>query len=149
LGKLVGVQRPEHLADSLPGTVCSYRASNANYQGLFLRGFGSQTSTHYGFVAHTSNSIGALQGDTIRNIYGDIISNESDEPLTVADNNAGDITSSGAIWYSHMKDFWYGGDGGHNPGYTQLHFDASRVTPTATEIRPINRAVRYLIRALP
>jgi hypothetical protein len=28
-------------------------------------------------------------------------------------------------------------------------FDISRVTPTASEIRPVNTAVRYLIRALP
>jgi hypothetical protein len=30
-----------------------------------------------------------------------------------------------------------------------LSFDASRVVPTSTENRPVNTAVRYLIRALP
>jgi len=38
-----------------------------------------------------------------------------------------------------------GGEGSEFIG--RVHFDASRVTPIAEEIRPVNRAVRYLIRA--
>ena len=43
-----------------------------NYQGVFLRGYGGQTSYHYGAVGHWSAGLGELQGDTIRNITGDI-----------------------------------------------------------------------------
>ena len=43
-----------------------------NYQGVFLRGYGGQTSYHYGAVGHWSVESGELQGDTIRNITGDI-----------------------------------------------------------------------------
>ena len=43
-----------------------------NYAGVFLRGYGGQTSYHYGAVGHWSVESGELQGDTIRNITGDI-----------------------------------------------------------------------------
>ena len=33
-----------------------------DYRGIFLRGHGSQTSTHYGTVVHPSVSLGGLQG---------------------------------------------------------------------------------------
>ena len=39
-----------------------------DYRGIFLRGHGSQTSTHYGTVVHSSVSLGGLQGDGIREI---------------------------------------------------------------------------------
>ena len=39
-----------------------------DYRGIFLRGHGSQVSTHYGTVTHASASLGELQGDAIRNM---------------------------------------------------------------------------------
>ena len=39
-----------------------------NYQGVFLRGYGGQTSYHYGAVGHWSAGLGELQGDGIREI---------------------------------------------------------------------------------
>ena len=42
---------------------------------------------------------------------------------------------------------------GYGGAYSREHissaFDASRVIPTANENRPVNKAARYLIRALP
>ena len=76
-----------------------------NYQGVFLRGYGGQTSYHYGAVGHWSAGLGELQGD----------------------------------------DWKYGGTG--NTYWGGIDFYASRVTPVAGEVRPVNRAVRYLIRA--
>lgn len=43
-----------------------------DYRGIFLRGQGSQTSTHYGAVTHSSAGLGVLQGDGIREISGSI-----------------------------------------------------------------------------
>jgi hypothetical protein len=37
----------------------------------------------------------------------------------------------------------------HTQTGSKVFFDASRVVPTAPEIRPVNTAVRYLIRAFP
>ena len=39
-------------------------------RGLFLRGHGSHTSTHYGTVTHKSAELGQVQGDAIREIWG-------------------------------------------------------------------------------
>ena len=43
-----------------------------DYRGIFLRGLGSQTSTHYGNVTHSSAALGQLQGDGIREIWGEL-----------------------------------------------------------------------------
>ena len=108
-----------------------------DYRGVFLRGLGSVTSTHYGTVQHQSNGLGELQGDAIRNIYG-----------YVSGMDVYQDTWSGAFYDPGTR------DGKGLPGSYQLckfcddfSFDASRVVPTANEDRPINRAVRYFIKA--
>ena len=103
---------------------------------MFLRGYGGQTSYHYGAVGHWSAGIGELQGDGIRSIYGTFVGGDWS-----GHNNQGG--SSGA--------FWPIGSAGVQEGnrYDQIlySFDVARVTPVVGEIRPVNRAVRYLIRA--
>ena len=103
-----------------------------DYGGLFLRGHGSQASSHYGVVTHQSAALGQLQGDGIRNITGDIGWTK----------NGG----NGAIEYvSSQPEF----DLRNGSGWYLARLNTSRVVPTANENRPINKAVRYLIRALP
>jgi hypothetical protein len=104
-------------------------------RGMFLRGHGSQASTHFGEVTHQSGALGAIQGDAIRNIVG-----------TGELFHAGFASGTGAFYAIGS-----GGTGGpFHTGYAAIWgFDASRVVPTATEIRPANTAVRYLIRARP
>ena len=113
-----------------------------DYRGIFLRGHGSQTSTHYGTVNHTSASLGELQGDAIREIWGVnewAMSSWSHFPAT---------TQNGAYYFvrrnrlnTEIRD-----GGGHDFDFS-AYFNASRVTPTSSEIRPVNRAVIFLIRA--
>ena len=107
-----------------------------DYRGIFLRGQGSQTSTHYGTVTHSSAALGQLQGDGIRTIWGTFVGGDWS-----GHNNQGG--SSGAFWPS--------GNAGVQEGnrYDQIRysFDVSRVTPVVGEVRPVNRAVRYLIRS--
>ena len=105
-------------------------------RGLFLRGYGAQTSSHYGSVVHKSGELGMIQGDAIRNITG----------------SSGDSPNSGAYYYGALA----GGAGGARKfageglrGRSAINFDASRVVPTANENRPVNTAVRFLIRARP
>lgn len=112
-----------------------------DYRGVFLRGLGSVTSTHYGTVQHQSNGLGELQGDAIRDIYGQFVvddlvgsgtyHNTSHNGVFKAVASARyDAESSDKTWTG----FW-------------LKFDAGYVVPTANEDRPINRAVRYFIKA--
>lgn len=108
-----------------------------DYRGVFLRGLGSVTSTHYGTVQHQSNGLGELQGDAIRNIYGDF-----------------STLDAGGIEYP-TGSFQYARDKSRaNCNYVVstwndylVSFSASYVVPTSNEDRPINRAVRYFIKA--
>ena len=102
-----------------------------DYRGVFLRGYGSHTSTHYGTVTHSSDALGVLQGDAIRNITGNVSTS-----MDYADN----------ILFKKLSLLrTFDRDGGGNVHATS--FDVSRVVPTSNENRPINIAVRYLIKA--
>ena len=108
-----------------------------DYRGVFLRGLGSVTSTHYGTVRHQSNGLGELQGDAIRNIYG-----------MVSGMDVYNDTWLGAFYDPGTRD-GKGLPGSYQPRKfcDDFSFDASRVVPIANEDRPINRAVRYFIKA--
>ena len=111
------------------------RSTVPDYRGLFLRGYGSRTSTHYGTVTHQSGNLGELQGDAIRNITGRV--------RISADGPQG--VSEGALYDDNsLGDNRRGSTSGDN---TTVRLDASRVVPTANENRPINTAVKYLIKA--
>ena len=114
-----------------------------DFQGLFLRGLGSQVFNSGGFgdVAHVSGSLGAIQGDAGRNVKW----------------NTDDIGGSGI--------FGNGRTGSANgltmsqntnrnttvgccAGYGGMSYDSSKTMPTANEFRPANTAVRYLVKAM-
>ena len=117
-----------------------------DYRGIFLRGHGSQTSTHYGTVTHSSAGLGQLQGDAIRNIWGII---DQTGIIAFQDHYGGALTGDPS------RDGYMppGGDQLEKEGWTFIGspsgiiFDASRSTPVAEEIRPVNKSVRYLIHA--
>ena len=111
-----------------------------DYRGIFLRGHGSQVSTHYGTVTHASASLGELQGDAVRNITGHIID-------AVAGGVSGHWGSTDGAFYGGSTTVDGADPSRHGPDYWNIYFDASRVTPVADEIRPINRSVKFLIRA--
>ena len=107
------------------------RATVPDYRGVFLRGYGSRTSSHYGTVTHQSGALGELQGDAIRNITGNVATS-----MSYAD---------GKLFQMSYVIRTFDRDGGGPVNATS--FDASRVIPTANENRPINMAVRYFIKA--
>ena len=112
-----------------------------DYRGVFLRGLGSVTSTHYGTVQHQSNGLGELQGDAIRNIYGSFLVDDA-VGLGGYDMN---FPPNGA--FKTGKHMNYDARSNDGPAGYLLSFNASYVVPTANEDRPINRAVRYFIKA--
>ena len=109
-----------------------------NYQGVFLRGYGGQTSYHYGTVGHWSAGLGELQGDGIREIWGEL--------SYLPRSRDGEVGQSGSLaFWNEGRNQWMN-DAGKAPSGA-MNFYASRSTPVVGEIRPVNRAVRYLIRA--
>ena len=95
-------------------------------RGLFLRGHGGNSA-----------ALGVQQGDAIRNITGEFGAKARGMWRT---ETSGVFATSGTGGGSHDSNGW---------GTQNFQFDASRVVPTAEENRPVNQAVRYLIRALP
>ena len=136
-----------------------------NYCGVFLRGLGNVNSTHYGNVTHQSGTLGELQGDAIRNITGWF--GNCEEYSSPADWSASGPYHHdlGAFQSHYTVGGAYGGItnisnasnpntkgtylvwGDSNEGGLNYELDISRVVPVANENRPINRAVRYFIRA--
>lgn len=98
-------------------------ATTPNYSGMFLRGTGGNAA-----------ALGVEQGDAIRDITGSF-------GYAFAGGGTGGVfgftggTRVGNIMFDVAGQFW------------QVNFYSSRVVPTANENRPINKAVRYLIRA--
>lgn len=93
-------------------------------RGLFLRGHGGNSA-----------ELGVKQGDAIRNIAGQM-----------GYRVFSDGGESGPF-YGWVDHYFGIGSGGY--GKRSVFFDASRVVPTAKENRPVNVAVRYLVRARP
>ena len=109
-----------------------------NYQGVFLRGYGGQTSYHYGAVGHWSAGLGELQGDGIREIWGEL--------SYLPRSRDGEVGQSGSLaFWNEGRNQWMN-DAGKAPSGA-MNFYASRSTSVVGEVRPVNRAVRYLIRA--
>ena len=101
-----------------------------DYRGVFLRGLGGNSA-----------NLGILQGDAIRNITGTMGGSSSD----VA-----------GLWDYGTGVFYQFNKGRYSVYYSKAYFsyvsqgmgfDASRVVPVANENRPVNKAVRYFIKA--
>lgn len=116
-------------------------ASVPDYRGVFLRGHGSVISSHFNFTNHRSGNLGDLQGDTIRNITGEIIHGTKEY------NNPGLITANGVFKITSGAPRTDGNGKTHPTLGGIIVFDASTVVPTDNENRPINRAVKWIIKA--
>ena len=116
-------------------------------RGLFLRGYGAQSHAQNNgstvgitSTTHRSGILGEVQGDSSRPISGGLSNVQG------AVNPAG-VAASGVFERRIHSDRAAGSYGGSY--FTNLTFSSSRVVPTAEENRPVNMAVRYLVRARP
>lgn len=103
-------------------------------RGIFIRCDGGENNA----------DIGVRQEDAIRNITGSFTLNGTagGHPISYAQNDAGAF--SNADYYASYINAALAGSG-NSAGNKKL-FDASRVVPTAPEVRPINVAMKYCIR---
>jgi hypothetical protein len=108
-----------------------------DYRGLFLRGYGVKDS------AHASEALGVLQSDTIQQYDPDF--NGGGVGTIWAQNG---MTANGAFHYAQQQ---LGTIGGAAFGYINIYKYDLRPSQfgqrTADETRPVNTAVKYLIRA--
>lgn len=127
-----------------------YRVLGTNripdYRGLFLRGHGSQTHIQNNGsligntqTVHTSGQLGQIQGDAIRNIYGEV------QAATIEERTDIFSRTTGCCYINQIYDFGQGGGREKDYGFG---LNASRIVPTANENRPVNTAVRFIIRAI-
>ena len=197
-------------------------SNTPDYRGMFLRGLGSQNfsqnnGVHTGVTntTYTSGNLGKIQGDAIRNIYGDLGTQQTGG-ATKANEDGWQETSYGKLddsfyrrvgsngweyvqtsfplgrenryvkggywsnslddtgfgWYDALTKYEYTphisyGDAGgiryvsdisfdvkeihpylyHFAAIIPMCFSADIIVPTANENRPINVAVRYMIKA--
>ena len=130
--------------------------------GLFLRGYGSQAHTKNNGVnigvtetIHTSGALGTVQGDATRESGGTgYISIASAQDLgnfalldgggvfSKSINSMRTFPPSGQNMIGDLHNKYYGFE-------SRVEMNLNNAMPTSNEIRPVNMAVRYLIRALP
>ena len=94
-------------------------------RGLFLRGQGGNSA-----------AIGQVQGDATRPLYSEF-------------SGMAAISGTGPFSSSYNIPGWHVAGGRDYSFGLGMMFNTAWVTPTATENRPVNVAVRYLVRALP
>lgn len=86
--------------------------------------------------SNTGDEVGSLQGDAIRNITGSV--------TTRTDDHAHNVSSSGAFTLSNAGTLGNLGSG-TGTAYKRFDFNASNQVPTASQNRPVNASVNYII----
>ncbi len=109
-------------------------STTPNYQGMFLRGAGSQWKNYngYGWTEH-GTTLGQVQGDSVRSFSGQI-------NIGVGSDSSGNIsytTSHGAHVFGNVV--WV-----DRPAFV---INLANSMPVSNEIRPVNVGVKYLIKA--
>lgn len=99
-----------------------------DFRGYFLRGANGTNSA----------AMGTAQEDATRNITGTV------SAVYCADNTP-PSTPTGAFFWSDTAAQYRAQITAQTNGWVGLIFDASRVVPTAAEVRPINYAVNWVI----
>ena len=124
-------------------------ATVPDLRGLFLRGFGSQGHLQWNgniigntWTTHSSGALRQIQGDATRHLWG--------SNLDVSGCPHGNASFAGAMQHHVGQRIGFAYRSGPSEGvslYGTTTMDNALLMPIAAEMRPVNVAVRYLIRA--
>lgn len=127
-----------------------------NYAGMFLRGYGSQNHVKNNGVKpgntatnHASGAINSIQGDGTRPVYGlfNIYTFTQNNDFT-DDSHVNNQVFTGTTFHWHtLATSWV--DSQKSKAVmksSNVIMHNNRLVPIANKIRPVNMAVRYLIR---
>ena len=119
-----------------------------DYRGVFLRGLGTRKTTHFGNVLHSSGNLGEIQGDAMMQLpkssFYAALGRIGSDFASEQEQNA--FSCTGAFSYTSFYDTGMKTGNSDNWGRKYI-LDFSRAIPTANELRPVNIAVRYFIKA--
>lgn len=119
-----------------------------DYRGVFLRGLGTRETTHFGNVVHSSGSLGELQGDAMiqlpKSSFYAALGRIGSEFASEQQQSA--FSCTGAFSYSSTYNTAMKVGNSDNWGREYI-LDFSRAIPVSNELRPVNIAVRYFIKA--
>lgn len=114
-------------------------------EGRFLRGADNgaavdpDAGTRVPLGSGVANGVGSLQDDAIRNITGSMSSSSANNANAVVDSASGSFSVAGGT-FQGVSNFAQGSK------YKQVNFDASNQVPTASDNRPSNCSVNYIIK---
>ncbi|MGM9568842.1 MAG: phage tail protein [Phascolarctobacterium sp.] len=119
-----------------------------NYTGAFLRAYGTRTTYYKGDIVHTSGALGALQQDAMIELpsstFYAALGKIGADYASESQQNV--FSCSGA--FSYVSTYNTAMKTGNSDNWGRKYkLDFSNVYPTANEIRPINVAVNYYIKA--
>ena len=126
------------LATSVSGTGRGCRVERPELSGSVPPGIRRTDKLSLWRGGHWSAGLGELQGDGIREIWGEL--------SYLPRSRDGEVGQSGSLaFWNEGRNQWIN-DAGKAPSGA-MNFYASRSTPVVGEVHPVNRAVCYLIRA--
>ena len=108
-----------------------------DYRGVFLRGFGSKVNNG---ITHQSAALGVFQNMAFpKTMNGTFCAVNTDGPAPT-----GPFKQIGSYADYGLQD-----NSGYGSGFNkQIEFNLSNSVPTSNELRPVNIAVRYFIKAV-
>lgn len=133
---------------SYPALAAIVGSNVPNYTGAFLRAYGTRTTYYKGDIVHTSGALGALQQDAMIELpsstFYAALGKIGGDYASESQQNA--FSCSGA--FSYVSTYNTAMKTGNSDNWGRKYkLDFSNVYPTANEIRPINVAVNYYIKA--
>ena len=116
-------------------------------RGMFLRGVSGEVSIYHDVDADTrlANAYGGNSGNNVGSFQDDAIRNITGACGTFGGESRGDLPDTGALWRELGVNKNTGSDG-NGFGIRSVKIDASRVVPVASDNRPKNVYVNYIIK---